>query len=447
MTRRVRGVGAAAVLGLCACASGPRAEVRAEVAERDVAGALVAYERVRGSDGADAALLRDVAALVLEEAVAGTDLAVRDAALSQLRRGRERSRAVLARLAAHEDEAVRAAALELQASAGDELARAQLRASLDSTDQVARAAAQGALDPRVPADLSALHDALVDPSARVRRAAALRLRLAEPFDDVRVALELAARVDPSTTVRVAALQALARQGAEAFHALRDRLADPEPGVRMATLLALHVCDPAQARGVLSGFLATPPSPDSLEAARLLAARGVEGGEGGVEAARAADYLLAALSHEDEPLRSQAAVAVSSLPTLFTPHPVDGMPRFQAALLARLQQETTRHTRLLLAQTLLRSSDTATQAEVALRELLAGDDVPAVMAATALARLGDAAALARLDVALTDSRATHRRIAASALTWDAGDPDRARAALGDEDALVRVAVAGGILSAH
>jgi HEAT repeat protein len=120
---------------------------------------------------------------------------------------------------------------------------------------------------------------------------------------------------------------------------------------------------------------------------------------------------------------------------------------RAALAARLANEDVRQTRLVLAQALLRASDADPTGARALRDLLAGDDVPAVIAAAALARLGDEAALSRLDAALRDPRATHRRVAASALSWDAGDPDRARAALADDDAFVRVAVAGGVLASR
>ncbi|MCA9573943.1 MAG: hypothetical protein R3B40_02300 [Polyangiales bacterium] len=440
-------------VGTPACSSGPRATVRAEVDQRDLPGALEAYERVRAMDGADPALLRDVAALVLQQAVEGEDLAVRDAALSQLRRARERAHRTLRRLADSPDEAVRAAALELQAAAGDTLAVAQLRASLDSTDQAARASAQSALDPQHAGDLAHLRGSLTDPSARVRRAAALRLRLAAEDDDTRVDLELVTRVDPALTVRVTALSALARQGEPAFAPLRERLHDPEPSVRMAALLALAVCDATRAAGIYQGFLATPPSSDSVEAARLLATR-VPAGAAGTDPSsedalartRATEYLLAALTAPDESLRAQTAVALSSLPALYVAGSDDDTPRLQRALAAQLERETVRQTRLVLAQTLLRASDD-TVGRAALGDLLTGDDVPAVMAAAALARLGDEAALTRLDAALQDPRATHRRIAAAALTWDAGDPDRARAALEDEDAFVRVAAAGGVLSAR
>ncbi|MBK7150856.1 MAG: HEAT repeat domain-containing protein [Sandaracinaceae bacterium] len=431
----------ALVLGLAACASGPRSAVRAEVQQRRVPEALAAYERVRSSDGPDVGLLRHVAALTLELAAESEDSAVRDAALSQLRRAGEHGRSALGRLAQHPQPAVRAAALLLQSDAGGALARAELRAFLDAEDHEARAAAQGALDPGAADDAAVLRAALTDPSARVRRAAAMRLRQSALDAEVRVALEQVARVDPALTVRVAALQALGHQGPEAFAELRERLSDPDGSVRMAALMALSHADPVQASGVLAGFLATPPSTSSVEAARLLAQREEE-----PEAPRAADYLVSALAHSDENIRAQAAVALSSLTLVFAPDPSTGAPRYEAELLARLEAEPVRRARLILAQTLLRGVSSQAAGQAALREMLAGDDVPAVMAAVSLSREGDAAALALLDAALVDTRVTHRRIAAAALTRDAGDPDRARAALLDEDALVRVAVAGGILAA-
>lgn len=427
-------------LGVTACASGPRAAVRSEVEHRRLPEALAAYERVRSSDGADVGLLRHVAALALELAVESDDASVRDAALSQLHRAGERGRAVLVRLSDHPSEAVRAPALELRAAAGDALARAELRSFLDSGDHEARAAAQAALDPLNADDVALLRAALLDPSAGVRRAAAVGLRAAGPDADVRGALELVARVDPALTVRVAALHALGRQGEEAFAALRDRLSDPDVSVRMAALMALTASDPQEASGVLVAFLATPPSTSSVEAARLLALRDDE-----AEAARAGDYLLSALGHDDENLRAQAAVALSSLSTVFAPDAESGAPRYEAALRARLEVETVRRVRLVLAQILMRGVGTQAAGQAALRELLSGDDVPAVMAAVALSREGDSVALERLDAALADTHATHRRIAAAALPRDAGDPDRARAALLDDDALVRVAAAGGILA--
>ncbi|MBP7685527.1 MAG: hypothetical protein KBB95_26650, partial [Deltaproteobacteria bacterium] len=170
----------ALVLGLAACASGPRSAVRAEVQQRRVPEALAAYERVRSSDGPDVGLLRHVAALTLELAAESEDGAVRDAALSQLRRAGEHGRSALGRLAQHPQPAVRAAALLLQSDAGGALARAELRAFLDAEDHEARAAAQGALDPGAADDAAVLRAALTDPSARVRRAAAMGLRQAVP---------------------------------------------------------------------------------------------------------------------------------------------------------------------------------------------------------------------------------------------------------------------------
>jgi len=440
--RHVLGGCAWLALTLSACASGPRGVVRAEVEQRRLPEALAAYERVREHDGPDVGLLRHVAALALELSVESDDASVRDAAFSQLRRAGERARPVLLRLSDHASEAVRAHALELRLDAGDALPRAELRSFLDAQDHEARAAAQAALDALDADDVALLVASLQDPSAHVRRAAAVGLRRAAPRADVRGTLELVARVDPVLSVRVAALHALGRQGPEAFPVLRDRLSDPEGSVRMAALMALAAAEPVQAAGVLAALLGTPPSTSSVEAARLLAQR-----EGDVDAVRAGEYLLSALGHHDENIRAQAAVALSSLSTVLAPDADTGASRYEAALRARLAVEAVRRVRLVIAQILQRGVTTRDVGVVALRDLLAGDDVPAVMAAVALARERDAAALSRLDAALTDARATHRRVAVAAFTHDAGDPDRARAALLDDDALVRVAAAGGIFASY
>jgi len=71
----------------------------------------------------------------------------------------------------------------------------------------------------------------------------------------------------------------------------------------------------------------------------------------------------------------------------------------------------------------------------------------VQAAALLAAEAHEAAVSKLDeVARGDGVSVLRRTAARALAREAMQPDRARRHLGDEDALVRIYAAGGILAA-
>ena len=107
-------------------------------------------------------------------------------------------------------------------------------------------------------------------------------------------------------------------------------------------------------------------------------------------------------------------------------------------------------RLLLASTLARPGNEtagATEARTTLTAILGEGGMPGVQAAAALAALGDAAAIRALSTKLTDADPAIRRVAARSLARDALRPDAARRALADADATVRIAAAGGILSAH
>lgn len=71
----------------------------------------------------------------------------------------------------------------------------------------------------------------------------------------------------------------------------------------------------------------------------------------------------------------------------------------------------------------------------------------VQAAALLAEDGDAEARAVLsDVLASDAPSILRRTAARALARDARMPDAARRAMADDDPLVRIHAAGGILAA-
>jgi predicted transcriptional regulator len=102
-------------------------------------------------------------------------------------------------------------------------------------------------------------------------------------------------------------------------------------------------------------------------------------------------------------------------------------------------------RLSLARALLpRAEDVA---RTALRRLLAEDHgMTGAQAAVLLAGAGDDEGIARLRADLDTSDATVRRVVVRALARDALRPIEVRTALDDEDALVRIQAAGGILAA-
>ena len=420
------------------CAGTPRRRVLDAIDARRSAVALAAYERFRGEEEPDGALLARVAALILEEAALGDDVRLRDAALSQLTLAGTASTATLERLAeVRGHDVVRARALAALAQRGDDGARDALRAMFGHADADVNAAAVRVLDAQTRrADLL---QALTSPQALVRAAAADALRAAAPDADVRLALAQTARADADTRVRAAAARALGAFGASAAEALRERLADPDPSVRSAAIGALVTADRTAARLALTPLLALAPNSAGIEAARFLA-RETGGDTRATVDARA--YLLRALESSEASLRVSAAISLVSLPQ---------DPTLSATLRRVMVSDSDVSVRLLLATTLARSSGAdaaaATEARTTLTAILRDGAMPGVQAAAALAALGDAAAIRALSTQLTDADPAIRRVAARALARDALRPDAARRALGDADATVRIAAAGGILSAH
>lgn len=424
-----------------ACGGAPRSKVMQAVEANDLARALEAYDAFREHEESDNGLLAHVAGLVLEEAALSDDLALRDAAFAELSMAGTAAKSTLDRLSTGgRPLPVRARALGLLARRGDGGARDALRGLIDDESFDVVSAAVIALDPA--GDLEKLVELLAHPAEKVRREAAAKLAEAAPLGTVRAALAEIARVDPAPGVRAQATRSLGEFGAEAFEMLRERLSDADEQVRVAAVAALTRADRERALSVLGPLLEMAPNPAAIEAARVLAGgarrAGDADGEGEPEGAvLARAYLRRALETGDPGVRSQAAVALSSL---------SGESDLAPVLTAALEREVDPQVKLSLAILLLRGEETASRARPVLATLMDGEGMPAVHAAGALAKDGSAAAAEKLAAFMRDGAPEIRRVAARALARDAMRPDAARAALRDEDALVRIRAAGGIVAA-
>lgn len=419
---------AAAIAG---CGSGPRAAVASALERRDLEEAIAAYERLRRSDGPDLPLLAMIAALLLEREARGAEAIERRAALHELASAGTLGESILHELV-RANGAVRVLALEALARRGDERARIELRSLVDDPDADARAAAVLSFD--AGEDRALLLEAIASPNARTRENAAERLGGAAPESEARFALENAARVDPEPTVRMAAVRALGGFGSAAIDALRERLGDPVSSVRMGAVEALVRADRSQARTILGALLETPTSAQGIEAARLLATPRPE--ETTDPSARA--YLRQALLADDPNLRSQAGVALVSVP---------GAEEMIGVLREALERELDPGAKLSLARALMRQPGAQEAGRAALRTLMAGGSTMiALQAAALLASENDAGAAQMIASFLAAPDPALRRTAARSLARDAMRPDDARAALRDHDPSVRISAAGGILAA-
>jgi HEAT repeat protein len=420
---------AALCLGVSACVSGPRAAVVGAVDRGSFEEAMTAYERVRETDGADVQLLGRVAGLLLEDEARSDDRERRRDAVREIAAAGTAGDAILRRLAASGP--ARVDALEALARR-DDGARNELRAFADDPDPDARAASMSGM--HVIEDRALLVAGLAHPSARVRERAAERLAGAAPESDVRQLLEQVARVDPEAAVRVSAARALGAFGPAALDPLRERLGDAASQVRMAAVGALVRADRDAATDVLGPLLATPPSAQGIEAARLLAQP--SGERPGDETARA--YLRQALLTSDPALRSQAGVALVSLPRV---------SELEAPLREALARESDPGAKLSLARALLRQSGAREDALAALRALMReGSGMNSLQAAAVLAAERDADAAGVVAAFLDAEDPFLRRTAARALARDAMRPDDVRRMLRDPDAGVRIGAAGGMLAA-
>lgn len=433
MRSAVRGVLLA--LLLCACGSAPRGRVAAAVERGDFDGAFEAYEEFAAHEGTDNDLLGRVAGLFLEGEARSDDEERREAAFTQLSLAGTAGMPILRELA---DEPgvtpTRLAALRALAQRGHQPSALVLRSFADHEDPEVVAASITGMDPEL--DRALLLTLARSDDAGIRREAVSRLGPAADDPAVLAELERIARVDAEALVRAAAVRSLGDADEGAIAILRERLSDPEAIVRFAAISALMDADEEQARIAFAPLLEIAPSSAGVEAARLLALLDDdESALVGPAAARA--YLLRALSSDDASLRSQAGIALSSLPRDREP-PLD-------ALRAALEREPDPDVRVSFARALFRHDRPS--AETALRALLSADGMPRVQAALLLAEHGDREARDTLvEVAASDAPSLLRRTAVRALARDALAPDLARPYLRDGDSIVRIYAAGGILAA-
>ena len=419
------------LVSLGACAAGPRAAVVTSVDQRDLPAALAAYDRALASDGGDRALLARVAALLLELEAMETDPARRRAAVQALASAGEPGRASLSRLL----DGPRPARLEAMialARRGDSSARHYLRGLADSSDAEERSASVLGMDGIE--DRALLLERLVAPEREARQVEADRLVDGAPDADVGNALARVARVDPEPGVRAAACRSLGAFDELGVDVLRERLSDEAASVRLAAVEALTRASPARAREILGPLLAMPPSPQGIEAARLLS---TPSEEGAALDADALAFLRSALHAPDAGLRAQAGVALVGLR--------DATP-FRDDLSAALARAVDATAKLSLARALLRVGSDGDARRALTEPLSHGDGMSAVQAAVALAELGDDDAKTALTAFLVREDAAVRRVAARGLAREANRPEALRPALDDADASVRIAAAGGILAA-
>ncbi len=400
---------------------------------RDLDGALTAYERVRTSDGDDTVLLARISELLLENEASGDDAERRSAALHELALAGTSGHAALERLGATGS----VHALAILAEAGSDSARRALRDHIDSEDPEVRAAAVLGLS--IDSDRERLLGFAAESSARVRAAAVGRLGELAPDSAARAVLEERARIDPDPMVRGAAVRALGSFATAAIELLRERLSDPIASVRMAAVAALLHADRERGRAVLASLLATPSSAQGIEAARLLGTT-VERDEPPTDqdASAARAYLTSALVAGDPSLRSQAAVALSTL---------RGQTDLRAALSQALVRETDASVRLAIARALLPLPGGEPDALEAIQAIAATEmSMTSLQASILLATRHESGGVDRVEAAMHGADVSLRRIAARALARDAMMPARAAPALEDSDALVRIHAAGGILAA-
>lgn len=415
------------------CGAGLRGRIADAAHAGDFAGAHASYDELRASDGDDEDLLAFVAEALLVSEARSSDAARRQAAVQQLALAGTRGREPLERLAA--DAPADTDALVALARVGHRDARRLLRGLADSTDPSVRAAS--VLGMAVDDDRALLLAWCADPAREVRDAACGRLGELAPDTEILETLAERARIDPESSVRATAVRALGRFGEPAVLSLRDRLSDAEPRVRAAALESLLRAAREEGRAAVASLLETPTSASTVEAARLLATtldRGAPPTDADRSSART--HLLGALGHPDAGLRGQAALALVSIA------PDEDTTRTLRSL---VESEPDVGVRLSLARALLpRAEDVA---RAALRRLLAEDHgMTGAQAAVVLAGAGDDEGLARLRADLGTSDATIRRVVVRALARDALRPVEVRTALDDEDPLVRIQAAGGILAA-
>ncbi len=415
------------------CGGGFRAATLNAAEQGDVPRALHAYQEHRALNGDDPQLLAIVAQATLAEAALSGDVAEAAAAVRALGGVRPGTDEVLARIAAGARGVGRAAALAELGRRGRRCAMASLRMMIDDPDPEVRAIALSALSPE--RDEAALRAALDDVSAAVRRASVRRWGGRDTPSHVRHLLGQMARVDPSVSVRSAAVSALSRIGSEAFDLVNRALDDANLSVRMAAVGGVLRIDFQRGWLALQRVFAERASAAGVEAARRrLSHRGEISGMG-VDDAEA--YLLRALEDEHAAIRAQAAVALTS---------VEVGEEVMGAISSAVSREPDASARLGLARTLFRLERTRQVAREALSLLsLEHQGMVGLQAAVALAEDGDAGALRLVLAQRTAPDPPMRAVAFAALARALGRPDDARGGLEDTAWSVRVRTAGAIIA--
>lgn len=319
---------------------------------------------------------------------------------------------------------IHAELLSVLAARGDFDAITQLRDSV-SDDPVAYACRLAVITPTD--HLDDLRAALLHSSDRVRTAALRRLRDGTLTAELRLAVTERARLDPAPSVRAAALETLAAEGAVSIDTLEARLADADPGPRAAAMRELARLDCAHAHARLARWLSDVPSHDGLAAVNALA------GCGDAIIGQTTDHIRRALASSDIALRSQAATTADRLAWRT-------LPDWIATALSR---DPVRSVRLALALAVRPTQPGP--ARVTLRELAAAPlSVVAVQAATVLASDGDAHATKVLRGAAVHPDAKLRRLALVALSRIPRHVVTVADGLDDAAIEVRLAAAGAVL---
>ena len=315
-----------------ACASTPRGALRNALNANDAHGALVAYENVRAADGAENALLAEIAMTVFEKDIVNASPREKSMAFSQLQVGAAHARPLLERLSRLEDPTIRSAALALRARQGDEQAKRILRSYLDADIDSVLYYALGAAD--AYGDLERLITLSGHPNREVRRRAILSLA---NNSSVRVGDYLAelARSAEEPSIRSAALNALRSVHGTSFELIAERLSDPALPVRTSAVRAAFLLDPDRAASAILNFFSAPPDTASVEAARVVLVRQRPDNLAPELVADAQRFLRQALIAPNKSVRAQAALALRSL---------TDRQNYLPALTAALKAEVAAHKR-------------------------------------------------------------------------------------------------------
>jgi len=415
-------------LALLACAAfgcvGATGPIRDAARQGDVATALRLYQDYTETRGlGDADLLAEVAVQVLRSAAGSEDAPTRAAGFSAIAglgaRGRELLESLSERPGVVGDRAA-AALYELNGRSGTPPAR--LTAALRSRDRERRVA--GMVTLRGASGARRLMRWLRAGRAPMRASAARALARWRDDQAVTAALIVALRDDPEAMVRAASAMALGGRGEDVAEALLAALEDRDAIVRMAVPSALMAASPSRGREALAALLVDPPTPLSVETARVLVARGDARGDA---------YLLRVMgSAARRELRAQAAVGSI------------GMATRQAEALQRFMRDDDHEVALRVASALASMEATRQEALAALRPMARlPDGFVAIRALSVLAQHGDATAADPIREALDSPDATVRRLAVLAwsdATGASGDCDPLVPRLRDDDRSVALLAA-------